>query len=103
MPHPPQATRPATTGWKRLSESLDFTTLTRHGFTREYGAALRREVGVDEQLEAIRRRVADMSEAVELKSSVTSARAANVLQAAVLAISALALLATLFTILVTRT
>jgi hypothetical protein len=81
-----------------INESLDFTRLTRHGFTREYASALRREMGLDEQLEAVRRRIGDMSQAVNLKSSVTSARAGNAIQAAALIISVIALVVSIFAI-----
>lgn len=86
----------------QISESLDFTALTRHRFIREYASALRREMGLDDQLEAVRRRIADMSEAVNLKSEVTTARASNAIQAIALVISILALVVSIIAIFQTQ-
>ena len=75
----------------QISESLDFISLCRHGFTREVASLLRREIGLDEQLEAVRRRIDDMSAAVNLKSSVTSARSENIIQMITLIVAVIAL------------
>jgi hypothetical protein len=75
----------------QVNESLDFTSLASHGFTREFASLLRRQMGLDEQLKAVRRRIGDMSEAINLKSSVTSAKANNRLQVIAIVISVIAL------------
>ncbi len=82
-----------------LNESLDFSRLARHGFTRRIAEELRAEMGITEALEAIRNRVADMSAAIDLKSSVTSARVSlarasfnNLLQTVAIVIAVVALL-----------
>ena len=83
-----------------LYESLDFSLLARHGFTRRVAEELRAEMGVADALEAMRKRVWDMSAAIDLKSSVTSAQAAfdqasrnNTLQTIAIILAVLALLA----------
>lgn len=86
----------------QVSESLDFISLCRHGFTREVAARLRREIGLDEQLDAARRRIDDMSAAVNLKSSVTSARSENIIQAITLVVSVIALLVSAVALLASR-
>ena len=80
------------TNLTQVTESLDFTSLARHGFTREFATVLRREMGLDAQLAAVRQRIGDMSEAVNLKSSVTSAKAQYTIQAAAFVIAVIALL-----------
>jgi hypothetical protein len=85
-----------------LSESLDFSLLARHGFTRRIAEELRREMGLADALEAMAKRVQDMSTAIDLKSSVRSAQAAldrasrnNTLQTVAVVVAVLALLASL--------
>lgn len=75
----------------QITESLDFISLCRHGFTREVASLLRREMGLDEQLDAVRRRIDDMSAAVNLKSSVTFAHHENNIQRIALLVSTIAL------------
>jgi hypothetical protein len=58
-----------------LNESLDFTSLVRHGFSRLFAQQLRHEMEFEHALGALRQRVADMGEAIALKSSVQSAQA----------------------------
>jgi hypothetical protein len=59
-----------------LIESLDFTSLVRHGFTRLFAQQLRHEMEFERALDALTQRIADMGEAIDLKSSVQSAQAA---------------------------
>jgi hypothetical protein len=59
-----------------LNESLDFTSLVRHGFTRLFAQQLRHEMEFERALDALTQRVANMGEAIDLKSSVQSAQAA---------------------------
>lgn len=82
-----------------LHDSLNYGLLVRHGFTRHFAKQLREEMGFPESLALIEKRVSDLSEAISLKSSVTSAKAAtqlatrnNRLQATSLAIATLAIL-----------
>lgn len=86
----------------QISESLDFISLCRHGFTREVASLLRREMGLDEQLDAVRRRIDDMSAAINLKSSVTSAHTENNIQRLALLISVMALLVSVVALVVSR-
>lgn len=59
-----------------LNESLDFTSLVRHGFSRLFAKRLRQEMEFEHALDALTHRVADMGEAIALKSSVQSANSA---------------------------
>jgi hypothetical protein len=85
-----------------LNESLDFSALVRHGFSRLFAQQLRHEMDFDQALEALSQRVADMGEAVALKSSVQSADASlqrasrnNFLQALAVVLAVAAVIVTL--------
>jgi hypothetical protein len=85
-----------------LHESLDFASLVRHGFTRLFAQQLRHEMELDRALDALTQRVADMGEAIMLKSSVQSARASlaqasrnNMLQVLAVILALVALILTI--------
>ena len=84
-----------------LNESLDFTSLVRHGFTRLFAQQLRHEMEFERALDALTQRITDMGEAIALKSSVQSAQAAlalasrnNVLQLLAVILAIIAVIAT---------
>lgn len=85
-----------------LNESLDFTTLVRHGFTRLFAQQLRHEMEFQRALGALTQRVTNMGEAIALKSSVQSASAAlarasrnNLLQALAVVLALVAVIVTI--------
>ena len=86
----------------QLIESLDFSSLTRHGFTRLFALRLRDEIGLQVNLEAVQRRVQAMSDAITLKSSVTFARSNNLIQAVSMWIAFVALALTIVALLIQR-
>jgi hypothetical protein len=84
-----------------LNESLDFTSLVRHGFTRLFAQQLRHEMEFEQGLDALTQRITDMGEAIALKSSVQSAQAAlalasrnNMLQLLAVILAIVAVIAT---------
>jgi hypothetical protein len=91
-----------------MHEYLDFTSLVRHGFTRRFARHLRHEMEFERALGALTQRISDMSEAINLKSSVQSARTSltrasrnNQLQTTAVVLAILALVVAIVTAIIT--